>query len=93
MDFDPANKIESFGVEESQHGGPVAEDEIFAVPSEAPAFTCVSKTAGLFEGFQIVDESLAAFPFELKELIFFQGEPFSEEVGWEVVLFCDFSCL
>lgn len=57
----------------------ITEDEVGSIPGEAPAFTLVVEVAEVLEGFPIIDESAAAFPFELVEFVIMQGEALAKK--------------
>ena len=77
--------MEGCGIEEAERCGAVAEDEVFAVLGEAPAFAVVVKGAQKAESGAVVDEGDVRLPGELDEGAAPVGEAFGEVLAGDIV--------
>ena len=91
MDFHRAHQGEILGLEEAKESGAVAENEMFAIPSETPAFSLIMEVAEVLHCLAVEDESDPSLPCQLVEAISSQGEPLAKELFWERALLDDLS--
>jgi len=78
LHVDVADFTKRRGVEETNGGGAVREDEVFAVGGEAPALAVVVQGAQQAEAEAVVDEDEVRLPGELDEGAAPRGEAFGK---------------
>lgn len=91
VDFHRAHQGKILGLEEAKESRAVAENEMFAIPSETPAFSLIMEVAEVLHCLAVEDKSDASLPCQLVEAISPQGESLAKEFSWERALLDDLS--
>jgi hypothetical protein len=91
VDFHRAHQGEILGLEEAKESRAVAQNEMFAIPSETPAFSLIMEVTEVLHCLAVEDKSDAPLPCQLVEAISAQGEPLAKELFWERELLEDLS--